>query len=55
MTYVVARLAGLADADARTVAHAAQYVDDATTDGPLTVTLADCPGAKGETVTHTFG
>ncbi|MFL6665157.1 MAG: DUF6765 family protein [Rhizobacter sp.] len=36
VTYVVARLAGLADADARTVAHAAQYVDDATTDGPLT-------------------
>jgi hypothetical protein len=25
-----------------------------TTDGPLTVTLADCPGAKGTTVTHTY-
>jgi hypothetical protein len=26
-----------------------------TTDGPLTVTLADCPGATGTTVTHTYG
>jgi hypothetical protein len=26
-----------------------------TTDGPLTVTLADCPGAKDSTVTRTFG
>ncbi len=25
-----------------------------TTDGPLAVTLADCPGATGTTVTHTF-
>ena len=25
-----------------------------TTDGPLTVTLADCPGATGTTVTHTY-
>jgi hypothetical protein len=25
------------------------------TDGPLTVTLADCPGATGTTVTHSFG
>lgn len=35
VTYVVARLAGMSPADADTVAHAAQYVDDATFDGPL--------------------
>jgi len=34
-TYVCCRLAGMADTDAQTVAHAAQYVDDATNDGPL--------------------
>ncbi|ALL68249.1 hypothetical protein K788_0000650 [Paraburkholderia caribensis MBA4] len=33
--YVVARLAGMVPADAETVAHACQYVDDATTDGVL--------------------
>lgn len=36
VTYVVARLGGMAHGDAGIVAHAAQYVDDATTDGPLT-------------------
>jgi hypothetical protein len=36
VTYVVTRLAGLNHDDAGIVAHAAQYVDDATTDGPLT-------------------
>ncbi|MDW3204978.1 MAG: DUF6765 family protein [Alphaproteobacteria bacterium] len=34
-TYVVARAGGLSHADAATVAHAAQYVDDATTDGEI--------------------
>jgi len=33
VTYVVARCSGFDHADARTVAHAAQYVDDATNDG----------------------
>ena len=33
--YVAARIAGLACAEAETVAHACQYVDDATTGGPL--------------------
>jgi hypothetical protein len=33
--YLAARVAGMAPADAETVAHASQYVDDATTDGPL--------------------
>jgi hypothetical protein len=35
MIYVVARLAGLGAGEARKVAHACQYVDDATTDGLL--------------------
>ena len=35
VTYVVARLGGLDGASAQTVAHSAQYVDDATHDGPL--------------------
>lgn len=35
VTYVCCRLAGMADAPAQIVAHAAQYVDDATNDGPL--------------------
>ena len=35
VTYVVARLGGLGHEAAATVAHAAQYVDDATHDGPL--------------------
>lgn len=35
VTYVAARLGGLAAADAAVVAHAAQYVDDAVHDGPL--------------------
>src|SRR5947209_2863832 len=34
--YVVNRLAGLPPADAGTVAHACQYIDDATTNGVLT-------------------
>ncbi len=34
-TYVCYRLAGMSDADAAIVAHSAQYVDDATNDGPL--------------------
>ncbi|WP_084455868.1 DUF6765 family protein [Novosphingobium rosa] len=33
--YVVARFAGMAVPEAQTIAHACQYVDDATTDGPL--------------------
>jgi hypothetical protein len=36
VTYVATRLAGFGHQDACTVAHASQYVDDATTDGPLT-------------------
>jgi len=35
MIYVVSRLAGLGPDDAETVAHACQYVDDASTDGVL--------------------
>lgn len=35
VTYVACRLAGMHRDDAATVAHAAQYVDDATNDGPL--------------------
>jgi hypothetical protein len=35
VTYVATRLAGMSDAQARVVAHSAQYVDDATLDGPL--------------------
>jgi hypothetical protein len=35
MIFIVARLAGLAPAQAQTVAHACQYVDDATTNGLL--------------------
>jgi hypothetical protein len=34
-TYVCCRLAGMPHADAAIVAHASQYVDDATNDGPL--------------------
>jgi hypothetical protein len=33
--YIIARFAGMPIAGAATVAHACQYVDDATTDGPL--------------------
>ena len=33
--YVVARFAGMTTVQAQVVAHACQYVDDATTDGPL--------------------
>jgi hypothetical protein len=35
VTYVVARLAGMNPADAQTIAHASQYVDNATTSGIL--------------------
>lgn len=35
VTYVCGRLGGLTHEDASVVAHAAQYVDDATNDGPL--------------------
>lgn len=35
VTYIACRLAGLTAQQAATVAHAAQYVDDATNDGPL--------------------
>lgn len=35
VTYVVARLAGMPHGEANTVAHCAQYVDDATNDGEL--------------------
>ncbi len=35
VTYVAARLAGFAHADAATIAYAAQYVDDATAGGPV--------------------
>lgn len=35
VVYVVARLAGLEVADATTIAHSCQYIDDATTDGRL--------------------
>jgi hypothetical protein len=41
VTYVVVRLAGLDHEPAATIAHAAQYVDDATTDGPLTFTTGE--------------
>jgi hypothetical protein len=41
VTYVATRLGGLSHEDASTVAHAAQYVDDATTDGPLTFTTGE--------------
>jgi hypothetical protein len=34
-TYICCRLAGMSSADAAIVAHASQYVDDATNDGPL--------------------
>lgn len=40
-TYVCCRLAGLSGADAGTVAHASQYVDDATNDGPLSFTTGE--------------
>jgi hypothetical protein len=33
--YIIARFAGMPAADAVVIAHACQYVDDATTDGPL--------------------
>lgn len=33
VTYLVARLAGFTDPDARTISHSAQYVDDATDEG----------------------
>jgi hypothetical protein len=35
VTYVTGRLAGFSHDDASIIAHAAQYVDDATNDGPL--------------------
>ena len=35
VTYVIARYAGFSHAKATTVAHAAQYVDDATNEGVL--------------------
>lgn len=38
VVYVVARLGGLSRADAETVAHACQYVDDATKAGVLEFT-----------------
>lgn len=41
VTYVATRLGGLSHEEAATVAHAAQYVDDATTDGPLTFTTGE--------------
>ena len=41
VTYVVTRLAGFTHEDACTVAHASQYVDDATTDGPLTFSTGE--------------
>ena len=37
-TYVLARLAGFSQAEARTVAHASQYVDDAVSTGAVTFT-----------------
>ena len=37
----VVRLAGFTHEDASTVAHASQYVDDATTDGPLTFSTGE--------------
>jgi len=40
-TYVVCRLAGISAPEAATIAHAAQYVDDATIDGPLTFTTGE--------------
>jgi hypothetical protein len=41
VTYVATRLGGLSHEDASIVAHAAQYVDDATTDGALTFTTGE--------------
>jgi hypothetical protein len=41
--------------DAKRAKVTCQAALNVTTDGPLTVTLADCPGAKGATVTHTYG
>ncbi|TML00012.1 MAG: hypothetical protein E6G34_00470 [Actinobacteria bacterium] len=41
--------------DAKRAKVSCQATLNVTTDGPLTVTLADCPGAKGETVTQSFG
>jgi hypothetical protein len=37
-TYVLARLAGFSQAEARVVAHASQYVDDAVSTGAVTFT-----------------
>ncbi|MBV5324614.1 MAG: hypothetical protein J0626_04730, partial [Rhodospirillaceae bacterium] len=36
VTYVVARWSGFPHAEAATIAHAAQYVDDSTHNGPVT-------------------
>ncbi|MBV8122701.1 MAG: hypothetical protein JO370_01315 [Paucibacter sp.] len=41
VTYVVSRLAGLGHDDASVVAHASQYVDDATQDGALEFTTGE--------------
>ena len=41
VTYVALRLGGVDHDSASTVAHASQYVDDATTDGPLTFTTGE--------------
>jgi hypothetical protein len=41
--------------DAKRAKVTCQAALNVSTDGPLSVTLADCPGAKGETVTQTFG
>lgn len=41
VTYVAIRLGGMSHEEACTVAHAAQYVDDATTDGPLGFTTGE--------------
>jgi len=41
VTYVACRLAGISAPEATTIAHAAQYVDDATVDGPLTFTTGE--------------
>lgn len=48
VTYVVARHAGFPDADARIIAYAAQYVDDATKEGILSF---DNGGLYGRTAT----
>ena len=40
--YILARTAGLPEADAEVVAHACQYVDDATIDGPLVFKDGQC-------------